>query len=99
VSLPPQCSRKSTGQSAPLPHSRFCARAELLQEEEAATADEVRNSSQADDEAHLIDWKGLICTLCKRKLKDLPTLTKHVEASELHQTNLRAYRESRRGPR
>jgi len=45
---------------------------------------------RADDDEGLVDWKALICNLCKRKFKDLPTPTKHVEASELHQSNLRA---------
>jgi len=46
----------------------------------------------AEEEKALVDWKGLICNLCKRRLKDLATLTKHVEASELHLTNLSKWR-------
>jgi len=49
------------------------------------------DAGMAEEERALVDWKGLICTLCKRRLKDLPTLTKHVEASELHQSNLAAW--------
>ena len=54
-------------------------------------------ASEDEEEASLVDWVGLICTLCKRRLKDLPTLTKHVEASELHRRNLHAHRVRRRG--
>ena len=46
-------------------------------------------------EAALVDWAGLICQLCKRRLKDRPTLQKHVDESALHQTNLAAWRDER----
>ena len=40
-----------------------------------------------------VDWENLICFVCKRKLKDRNLLRKHVEESELHKTNLDAWRQ------
>ena len=49
---------------------------------------------EAIDESALVDWHGLICQLCKRKLKDQLTLQKHVDESELHRNNLKVWREA-----
>jgi hypothetical protein len=70
--------------------------AEEEEEQQAAeeAADANRGHDRAAREAALVDWTGLICTLCKRRLKDRATLTKHVEESELHRTNLAAWRKA-----
>ena len=60
-----------------------------------AQAAERKRQEQRSAEAALVDWAGLICQLCKRRLKDRPTLQKHVDESALHQTNLAAWRDER----
>ena len=61
-------------------------------EEEEATAGNTSNSNMAIAELKLIDWNNLTCLLCQRAFKSREQLQKHINMSELHQTNLSNWR-------
>ena len=62
------------------------------EEEEESTAGGVNNSNMAIAELKLIDWNNLTCLLCQRAFKSREQLQKHINMSELHQTNLKNWR-------
>ncbi|XP_019765019.1 RNA-binding protein 5-A isoform X1 [Dendroctonus ponderosae] len=52
-------------------------------------------SSGEEDEESLLDFRKLICNLCKRQLGSAEALQKHVKMSALHKQNLEARRKKK----
>ncbi|KAL3289360.1 hypothetical protein HHI36_022796 [Cryptolaemus montrouzieri] len=48
------------------------------------------------DENDLLDFKRLICNLCKRQLGSAEALTKHAQLSNLHKQNMEAIRKTKK---
>ncbi|KAK9890110.1 hypothetical protein WA026_008920 [Henosepilachna vigintioctopunctata] len=48
------------------------------------------------DESDLLDFKKLICNLCKRQLGSAEALSKHAQLSNLHKQNLEAIRKTKK---
>lgn len=73
---------------APIPHVPLVA----------AYGGESESSGEEDhfDENELLDFKKLICNLCKRQLGSAEALTKHAQLSNLHKQNLEAMRKLRK---
>merc|ERR1711983_140566 len=44
------------------------------------------------DEQQFTDWSKLACLLCKRQFPSREKLTKHIEKSDLHRSNLESWR-------
>lgn len=62
-----------------------------MQEENTLSDEETLNS-----ETDFLDFKKLICRLCKRQLLSAEALSKHGSLSELHKKNLEAYFNNKR---
>ena len=80
---------------APAPKQRVTKQQPKAEATATKPAEEDPAAAVVKEEEALVDWVRLICTLCKRQLKDKATLAKHVEASDLHQANLLKWREAR----